>query len=403
MIVFYLAQRVPYPPDRGDKIRTFNEIRYLSRKHEVHVFCLADGVEDMDNVTGLSAYAASVTAVPRTGLASKVRALVALCTGRPFSVGYFDEARLHQLIERERARLKPDLALAFSSGMAQYVERLEDLPRIMEFCDLDSLKWEQYAARGRPPMSWAYATEARRLLAYERQIAYGFDHSIVCTSREQDDFERLIPRATVTYIANGVDLEFFSGGRTPKEPDRLVFTGVMDYLPNVDAVVWFCEQVLPAVQRKVPGATFTICGSRPSATVRALAARPGVTVTGRVDDVRPYLDAAAVAVVPIRLARGIQNKLLEAMAMGLPCVSATAAWTGIEVAGDSGVLIADEPDAFADHVVTLLTDHDLRVRAGCAARSAVERHYSWAAQLAALDAVFDEVVRAPGRRRATGQ
>ncbi len=389
--IFYLAHRVPYPPDRGDKIRTFHEVRHLSRAHEVHVFCLADGTEDMSNVVEVEKHAESVTAVPRTDIRSKVRALAALLAGRPFSVGYFDEAQLHRLIRRARERIKPDLALVYSSGMAQYVERFDDLPRIMEFGDLDSLKWEQYSERGRAPMRWLYTAEARRLLSYERRIANTFSHSIVCTRREQDDFERLIPDAKVSCIGNGVDLEYFASSRTVKQAGRLIFTGVMDYLPNVDAVLWFCERVLPKVLKEIPHATFTICGSSPSSEVQALAAKPGVTVTGRVADVRPHLDAAEVAVVPIRIARGIQNKVLEAMAMGLPCVSATAAWTGIEVSGDPGVFIADEPDGFTKAVVALLKDPELRASASRAARSAVERHYSWQAQLSPLDTIFEDV------------
>jgi glycosyltransferase involved in cell wall biosynthesis len=168
-----------------------------------------------------------------------------------------------------------------------------------------------------------------------------------------------------------------------------VFTGVMDYAPNVDAVVWFCERVLPKIRERAPAATFTICGSRPTPAVQALAALPGVTVTGRVADVRPYLAAAEVAVVPIRMARGIQNKVLEAMAMGLPCVS--AARSGIEVAGDSGLYVADEPDEFAARVLALLGDSELRAGAGRAARAAVERHYSWQRQLAGLDAILESV------------
>jgi sugar transferase (PEP-CTERM/EpsH1 system associated) len=398
MKIFFLAQRVPYPPDRGDKIRAFNEIRHLACSHEVHVFCLADGIDDLANVRGLEAHAASVHAVPRSSFKSKARALVALFAGKPFSVGYFDERSLHRLIERERQRVRPDAALVFSSGVAQYVEAFGDLPRVMDFVDLDSLKWKQYAERSRAPMRWVYATEAARLLSYEQKIARSFDYSIVCTPRERADFERLIPGAPVSCVGNGVDLEYFSTRAIAKQPGRLVFTGVMDYLPNIDAVVWFCDRVLPLVLRRVPGVTFTICGSRPTPEVQALGSRPGVTVTGRVDDVRPYLDAAEVAVVPIRIARGIQNKVLEAMAMGLPCVSATAAWNGIEVTGDPGVFIADEAEDFAARVVALLTDRGLRERASESARRAVERHYSWAAQLAGLDAILDGVT--PLRRRA---
>jgi len=394
MKIFYLAHRVPYPPDRGDKIRTFNEIRYLSRNHEVHVFCLADGVDDMANVRYVEDIAASVNAVARKDLASKIRALISLVSCKPFSLGYFDEASLHQKIMQERRRIEPDLALVYSSGMAQYVDGFEDLPRIMEFGDLDSLKWMQYAARGRPPQKWLYGAEARRLLNYERKVAHGFDHSIVCTARERDDFERLIPGADVSCVGNGVDLDYYCSSGTAKRPGGLIFTGVMDYLPNVDAVIWFSDHILPRVRDAMPEATFTICGSKPTEEARALATRPGITVTGWVDDVRPYLDAAEVAVVPIRIARGIQNKLLEAMAMGLPCVSAPAAFNGIEVTGDPGVFIAEEADEFAARVIALLESPNLRAQASRAARSAVERHYSWDAQLSRLDSIMENIVKA---------
>jgi sugar transferase (PEP-CTERM/EpsH1 system associated) len=391
MKILYLAHRVPFPPDRGDKIRAFHEIRHLAREHEVHVFCLADGADDLANVAGLERLAASVAAVARTDLKSKARALRSLLAGRSFSLGYFDEADLHRRIERAYRTIEPDLALAYSSGMAQFVEPFEHVPRVMDFVDLDSLKWRQYAERRRAPLRWLYATEARRLLRYEQRIARAFDHSIVCTRSELEDFGRLIPGAPVSCVANGVDLEFFSGTRAAKVPGRLVFTGVMDYLPNVDAVVWFCERVLPAVRAAVPNATFTICGSNPAADVSALAAQPGVTVTGRVADVRRYLDSAEVAVVPIRIARGIQNKLLEAMSMGLPCVSTTAAWTGVEASGDTGVFVADDPAEFAARVISLLKDADLRARMSRAARGVVEQHYSWPAQLAKLDAILERV------------
>lgn len=392
MKIFYLAHRVPYPPDRGDKIRTYHEVRYLARDHEVHVFCLADGAEDLNNVAGIKDIAASVSVVPVSRVKARVRALLALLFGKPFSVGFFNEVKLHDLIRDSLERVDPDFALVYSSGMAQYVQGLDGLPVIMEFGDLDSLKWAQYGERGYPPMKWIYATEARRLLNYEREIAYSVRHSIVCTAREQDDFERLIPEAAVSCVGNGVDLEFFAPRNTAKTAAALVFTGVMDYLPNVDAVIWFCEHILPIVQKRVPNATFTICGSKPTKEVQALASKQGVTVTGWVEDVRPFLDAAEVAVVPVRIARGIQNKLLEAMAMRLPCVAATAAWTGIEVSGESGVAVTDDADQFADEVCRLLSDTALRESKAAAARSAVERHYSWNAQLSRLDDIFSREV-----------
>ncbi len=389
MKVFFVSQRVPFPPDRGDKISTFHEIRHLARNHEVHVFCLADGDDDLTNVAGVKTYAKSVTAVTLNKNRAKWRALASLAGRQAFTIAYFREPRLHRAICEKYAALRPDAILVYSSGMAQYAEPFERTWRVMQFGDLDSLKWAQYAERAPWPMSKVYATESRRLLDYERHIALSFDHSIVCTTREKDDFQHLIRGATVSCMANGVDLEYFRSAGLPKEPGSIVFTGVMDYPPNVDAVTWFCDHVFPRVRAAVPGARFTICGSRPRPEVLALANRPGVVVTGRVPEVRPYLDRAEVAVVPLRMARGIQNKLLEAMAMSLPCVVTRAAWEGIDVSGTSGVFVADDPVKFANAVIDLMTQERLRADAGVQARTAVEVCYSWDSQLGKLDTILD--------------
>ncbi len=397
MRIFFVCQRVPYPPDRGDKITTFNEIRHLSTAHEVHVFCLGDGSRDLDNIPGLRAYAKSVTAVPVRRSASRLRTLGALVTGKPLSVAAFDEAKLHQAIRRQFAALQPDLIIVYSCNVAQYAEHFAQVPRIMQFADLNSLKWGQYATRSRMPLNWIYGTEQRRLLAYERHIAHSFSHALVCTAVEKRDFECLIPGVPVSLVGNGVDLDYFRSAGRPKRRGSMVFTGVMDYLPNVDAVLWLCDEILPLVQAQVPAASLTICGSRPAAAVLRLAKRPGVRVTGWVADTRPYLDEAEVFAAPMRLARGIQNKLLEGLAMGLPCVTSTAAWSGTVIPRGEGISAIDDPKAFAEHVVRLLGDDDYRASMARRARAAAEHHYRWEAQMAHLDSVVAAVTASPAR------
>jgi polysaccharide biosynthesis protein PslH len=397
MRIFFVCQRVPFPPDRGDKITTFNEIRHLSAAHEVHVFCLGDGDRDLDNIPGLRAYAKSVTAVPVRRSASRLRALGALVAGKPLSVAAFDEAELHQAIRRQFAALKPDLIIVYSCNVAQYAEHFPQAPQIMQFADLDSLKWGQYAARARMPLKWIYGTEQRRLLAYERHIAHSFSHALVCTAAEKHDFERLIPGVPVSLVGNGVDLDYFLSAGRPKRPRSMVFTGVMDYLPNVDAVLWLCDEILPLVQAQIPAASLTICGSRPAAAVLRLAKRPGVRVTGWVADTRPYLDEAEVFAAPLRLARGIQNKLLEGLAMGLPCVTSIAAWSGTVVPRGEGILATDDPKEFAAYVVRLLRDDGYRALMARMARAAVEQHYRWETQMVHLDRVVAAVTASPAR------
>ena len=280
-----------------------------------------------------------------------------------------------------------DLIVVYSSGMAQFVEKYAAVPRIMQFADLDSLKWQQYSTSAPLPMRWVYGLESRRLLRYQCRLAAAFSHSLVCTPREVRDFRQLIPGAPVSCVSNGVDLDYFQPLTLPKQDKSLVFTGVMDYFPNVEGVSWFCREVLPLIRREVPGITFTICGARPNAVVRALQSQDGVTVTGRVPDVRPYLARSSVCVVPLRIARGIQNKLLEAMAMGLPTVASTAAFEGVEAEKDTHLLVADEPADFAGLVVRLLKDEELRTQMGREARACMEANYRWETQLRRLDQV----------------
>jgi sugar transferase (PEP-CTERM/EpsH1 system associated) len=393
MRIFFVCRRVPFPPDRGDKIPTFNEIRHLSRRHEVHVFCLADGAEDLGNISGLRDYAKSVTAFPVGALTIKLRAFKALLLGEPMTVAAFNEAKLHAAIHRKFDEVQPDLIIVYSCNVAQFAEHFPHVPRIMQFGDLDSLKWRQYAERSPVPWSWIYRAEERRFLDYEQRIAHSFSRALVHTETERRDFQRLIPGVPVTLVGNGVDLDYFRSASEAKQPGSIVFTGVMDYRPNVDAVVWFSDQVLPVIQADIPEASFIICGNRPVRAVRSLAKRKGITVTGRVPDTRPYLDRAQVFVAPLRMARGVQNKVLEALAMGLPCVASFAAWRGTVVPEGEGILAADNPQEFAAHVVRLLRDDELRAEMARRARSVAEGNYQWETQMARLDQVITEVTQ----------
>jgi polysaccharide biosynthesis protein PslH len=396
MRIFFVAQRVPFPPDRGDKITTFNEIRHLARTHEVHVFCLADGEPDLDNVPGLLDYATTVTAVPVKKWRSRARALRALVSDDALSVAAFNETALHEAIKRKYQELRPDLIMVYSCNVAQFAEHFPQTGRVMQFAELDSMKWGQYAASSSLCLRWVYRIEQRRLFAYERRIAASFDHSLVCTPVEYHEFDRLIPHTPLTVVGNGVDLDYFqSTGSSLKTRESMIFTGVMDYWPNVDAVSQFCNEILPLVRQEVPQAELTICGRRPSSAVRRLARRPGVSVTGGVPDTRPYLDAAKVFVAPLRLTRGIQNKLLEAMAMGLPVVTSSTAWRATALPDGDGIIAADDPKEFAARIVNLLRDTNYRIDMGRRARAAVEAHYRWDTQFAQLDGV---IARATGRQ-----
>ena len=262
----------------------------------------------------------------------------------------------------------------------------------MHFAELDSDKWRQYAARSHGPMRWLWAREARTLLEFERRIATAFDASILCTPLEQEVFARYIPGVDSLVLRNGVDLEYFRPQRQTRREAELVFTGVMDYEPNVDGVEWFAREILPLIRRRVPAARFTIVGSKPVERVQRLAAIEGVTVTGRVEDVRAYVHAAAVSVAPLRIARGIQNKVLEAMACGVPVVGTTSATQGVECVAGRDLLVRDAAADFADEVVRLLQDPAEAEALGARGRALVEERYAWERVLQPLEALVTKLV-----------
>jgi sugar transferase (PEP-CTERM/EpsH1 system associated) len=277
--------------------------------------------------------------------------------------------------------------------MGAFLERHAGKPRVMHFGELDSDKWRQYAERSAFPMSAVYAREQRTLLEFERRIARASSENVVCTPLEERVFREQIPGASCTVLRNGVDLERFHPRDNAPRVGEIVFTGVMNYHPNAEGCAWFAREILPQLRAVQPEAHFTIVGASPNAAVRRLAGLPGVAVTGAVPDTRAYLRHAAVAVAPLRIARGIQNKVLEALAMALPLVGTTSATQGVEGVAGRDYLVADEPGAFVAALAHLL-HHPARARElGAAGRSFVERSCDWESTLAPLDALLERCAK----------
>jgi sugar transferase (PEP-CTERM/EpsH1 system associated) len=389
MKILYISQRYPYPPDRGDRIPTFNHIKHLSRSHQVHVASLVTAKDEMANVGAFSEWAASsiVEHQPRwKSFLGKVRAFL---DGRPLSLGHYRNPELVRRVEEHIGKEKIDAVVVFSSSMAQYVEPFRDLVRIMNFCDLDSQKWADLARVSPWPRSWIYRREARLLLEYERKIAADFDRSCTVTEQEATLFRRLVPGRPVTVLANGVDHGYF--GTLPWKPEglRVVFVGVMDYEPNVEAVGFFATEVWPKVLERHPDAEFAIVGSRPNLKVRSLAMRPGVRVTGSVPDVRSYLASATLVVVPLKVARGIQNKILEAMSAGVPVLTTPLAAQGISAESESILFTAERnAGSFAAKTLELLADAPATREKAAAARAFVQKHFSWNATGEVLEGIL---------------
>jgi len=389
--LLYLVHRIPYPPNKGDKVRSFNILRQLATRHRVFLGTFVDHPDDVQHIDKLSEWCEESRVIRLDPRRAKIASLRGLLTGEALSVPYYRSAALADWVKQVVAREGIHEAVAFSGPMAQYLDAPGLSHRVIDFCDLDSAKWTQYAGDHRWPMSWLYRREGRCLLAFERAAAAGADASIFVTEAEADLFRKAAPELAgrVSAMQNGVDADYFSpanGGVSPYPAGGpvIVFTGAMDYWPNVDAVVWFATELLPKVREQVPDARFWIVGMNPTPAVQALAGE-GVVVTGTVPDVRPYLAHADAIVAPLRIARGIQNKVLEAMAMARPVVISSAPATGLAARAGHDCEIAHSSEEFVSRTVALLGDVTLRRNMGLAARDAVLRAYSWSAHLAALE------------------
>ena len=396
--LLYLTHRIPYPPNKGDKIRSFNILKHLAGHYRVHLGTFIDDPDDWRHVPELQRYCADVCVRPLSPRGAKLRSLAGLVTGEPLTLPYYRDRALARWTDRVLAG-GVRRALVFSSAMAQYLPaNTGGLHTVIDLVDVDSEKWRQYAQRHRFPMSWVYRREGERLLAFERGLATRGAGLVLVTPEEAALFKRLAPEASehVHAVENGVDAEYFSPDHVFDSPYAqreapVVFTGAMDYWANVDAVEWFAQGILPAVQARVPEAVFVIVGARPTPAVKRLERLPGVRVTGSVHDVRPYLAHARVSVAPLRVARGIQNKVLEAMAMAVPVVATPEALDGLRWEPEAGVIAEQDAQAFAQRVAGILADDSgLPRRLAAAARQWVCAHYDWRSQMQGFSDLLEQ-------------
>ncbi len=389
--LLYLTHRIPYPPNKGDKVRSFNILRQLARTHRVWLGTFVDHPDDHRHIPALKQWCEQTCVIPIEPGIRRIASLRGLLRGEALSLPYYRNPRLADWVERSVAEHGITRAVAFSGPMAQYLGAHGLARRVVDFCDVDSAKWTQYAADRRWPMSWLYRREGERLLAFERAAAADCDACLFVTEAEADLFRAAAPELStrVGVMHNGVDADFFSpvhAGESPYPPGGpvIVFSGAMDYWPNIDAVTWFATELLPRIRDAMPGVRFCIVGMNPAPAVQALAGE-GVTVTGTVPDVRPYIAHADVVVAPLRIARGIQNKVLEAMAMARPVVVSAAPATGLDAEDGRDCAVAADGEAFCSRVIALLDDPARGTAMGAAARDCVLRAYSWSAHLRMLD------------------
>ena len=398
--LLFLAHRVPYPPDKGDKIRAWHMFRHLAQTHRMHLGCFIDDPADWQHLPTLKAMCADLACFPLHPRRARLKALLRLRPGRPLSLGYFHDRRLQRWVDAKLADPAIGRAFVYSSAVAAYAMHASAThaagqTRVLDFVDVDSTKWTTYAAQARFPMRAVWAREGRTLLAFERRAAASYDHSLFVSEHEWQHFVALAPEAAgrTGWACNGVDLAFFApelGLPPPFQPSGadLVFTARMDYRPNIDAASWFAREALPALRARRPEARFWIVGAAPTPEVRMLSALPGVQVTGRVPDTRPYIAAADVVVAPLRIARGIQNKILEAMAMARPVVATPEAFAGVRAAPGRDILLASGVDDTVRYITDVLDGRHPTL--GAAGRRAVEAAHQWSVTLRPLDRLFGD-------------
>lgn len=390
MKILYVCHRFPFKPNRGGKIRPFNMIRHLSQTHQVTVASLARSPEEALEGEGIAPHCHRYLMDTVTPAGSAARMLLGAPTPSPASMAYFHSPRLARLIREELRREAFDLIFVHCSSVAHFVEDVPGIPKILDFGDMDSQKWLDYARVQAFPMSLVYRIEGMKLQRAEMQLARKFD---LCTCTTQAEYETLLGYKTGTpaaWFPNGVDLDFFRPSGEAYDPNAIVFVGRMDYFPNQQGVTEFCDKVLPLIRAKRPDAAFSIVGAKPSPEILELGQRPGVTVTGTVPDVRPYVTKAAVAVAPLRIARGTQNKILESLAMGVPVVSSDTAAKGIDAVPGEHFLAAGSAEDFAVQTLRLLDDTHARGRLAQAGRARMESHHNWPASMGRLDAIIED-------------
>jgi sugar transferase (PEP-CTERM/EpsH1 system associated) len=385
-----LVHRIPYPPNKGDKLRSYHLLKYLAQEYRIHLGTFVDAEEDWQYVDEVKKICRDSYFAPLDGRTARLKSLRGILTGQALTLPYYFDRGLQEWVNEKLAFVPLKHALVFSSPMAQYLPTTSNMTRVADLVDVDSDKWAQYAKSKAWPLSWIYRREAERLLAFERQVARNFDATVLVNEREAELFKHLAPESAdrITHANNGVDTDYFNPGHAlqnpyPADELALAFTGAMDYWPNVDAAEWFAHEVFAQVKSRFPQTRFYVVGARPDQRVKKLAELPGVVVTGSVADIRPYLAHAKLAVAPLRIARGTQNKVLEAMAMAKTVIASPEAAQGVAAEPDRELIVAKDAIEFVDRVSAYLDGTDIEL-IGKRARSRIVSDYSWQANLSRI-------------------
>ncbi len=386
MKLLYLCHRFPYPPNKGCKIRAFHTIEHLARDHDVWCATFVDDPADMQYLPAMQEFCREVITVPLDRMRAAIRGAFDMAIDETLTEGFYRSKPMRDAVRELTARVEFDGVIVFSSSMGQYARSIDTGIKIIDLCDLDSQKWKAMAKRSSAPRSWFYDAEANRLAELEAELYDVYDATILISRQEAYDW--IGDRSKLHVMGNGVRCPI-AGASGKCESKTIGFVGDMRYMPNVDAVSWFAESIFPAIRNHTSDATFRIIGRSPTRRVRRLADIDGVCVTGEVDDVSEHLNQCQVVVAPLRIARGVQNKVLEAMAARRAVVTTPPVAKAIDAIPGEHLLVADDPVSFADCVIQLISDPSRCAEMGENAYRWIARKFTWAKQLKTLDHLLE--------------
>lgn len=397
--LLYLVHRIPFPPNKGDKVRSYHLLRQLAKRYRVFLGTFVDHDDDWQHVAKLREWCEEVHVEGISPRLAKLASLRGLLTGEALTLPYYRNAAMQRWVAQTAFRHDIRRVVVFSSSMAPYALSLPEVKPVVDFVDVDSAKWTRYADDHSGPVAWLYRREGRFLAEFERAVACRASVSVLVSEAEAALFRQVAPEYAdrIHAISNGVNAEFFSPQNAFSSPyaaeaEVVAFTGAMDYWPNVDAALWFANEIWPVIRAHRPATRFYVVGMNPAPELRALDGQNGIVVTGTVPDVRPYIQHARVVVAPLRVARGVQNKILEAMAMGRPVVASETCAAGIHADFGEELLTAADAADFAQAVLAQLADAGGGQEIGRRARQRVLSHYSWDAHLARFDDMIENAL-----------
>lgn len=393
---------MPYPPNKGEKLRTYHQIKHLLAKgHKVSVCTPAHSNEDVQYIDSLNTTKNIPTIFEKIGH-SLPRLIKGLLSFKALSISNFYSPRLQRKLDRFIRENDFDVILCTSSSMAEYVFKSDAVQShatsnqavmlLMDFMDLDSDKWKQYSNSSSWPMSWVYTREARLLSRFEQKIQQTFEHCFLISQNEVDLFQEHIgSKHNIHVLGNGMDTDdFYPAEDKPQNSDPVfIFTGVMDYKPNIDAVLWFIDHAWVLIKTKYPQARFIVAGMNPTPAIQNLSNTPGVEVTGFVEEILPYYHQSDYFVAPFTIARGVQNKILQAFACGLPVIASSMGAEGIECKNGEHILIAETADEYLSAIDKLESNPLLKANIRESALKLIHNQYSWDGKLKVLDSFLD--------------